>query len=262
MNEHPISTADVKTYLFEFLKNNPSTQVASVVGGVEQIAQRRLSDSENRMLLELLHELITSNVLMTAHDTANTGWPWLSLTSHGKEILSNPGPPVYDYDGYLSALKKRIPQCDPVIERYVSEALRGFQSNLFFSSMVMLGCASEKAVLILIDAYISSIQPAANQAKLRSRTNKKEISVAFEEFKKSFDATKQQITLVSPVNDFDAHVDAIFNFIRMVRNSIVHPGNLPEITSALVYSNLQQFSYYLVTIYALVEYYRDNSTKV
>jgi hypothetical protein len=262
MNEHPISISDLKTYVFEFLRKNQSTQVTSVLAGVEASAQRRLDDTEGRLLLELLHELITSNILMTAVNTANTGWPWLSLTSHGKEILLNSGPPVYDYEGFLSALKTRVPMCDPVIERYVSEALRAFQANLVYSCMVMLGCASEKAILILIESYISSIQPQANQDKLRSRTSKKEISAAFEEFKKSFDATRGKITLVSPVNDFDAHVDAIFNFIRMVRNSIVHPANLPEITSALVYSNLQQFLYYLVTIYALVEYYRDNSTKV
>jgi hypothetical protein len=262
MNPNPVTSVDLKIFLFEFLRKNPNTQVNGILSGARERFGKRLSDDEDRELLELIHELLNSNILMTALNSSNTGWPWLSVTRHGTAVLKDAGPPVYDYEGYLSDLKRKVPNSDPIIVKYLSESLRAFQSNLFYSAMVMLGCASERAILILIDSYIISIQPKVNQDRVRSRTNRRDISTAYKEFKRSFDSTKKQVTITTQVNDFDAHVDAVFNFIRMVRNSIVHPEDLPEVTSALVYSNLQQFAYYLVTIYALIDYYSHNVTKV
>lgn len=241
----------------------PATSFGNIIGfGIESPIGRTLNQSESQSVLELVHELQVSNILMPAADRANTGWPWLSLTSHGKELLNNSGPPVYDYEGYLADLNKRIPGCDPVIVKYVSESLRAFQFNLHYASMVMLGCASEKAISLLIEAYINSIDKEANQNKLRSRIVGKDISTAYDEFKKSFDSTKVRIKLSQPINDFDTHVDSVFTFIRLLRNSIVHPGALPQITSAMTYSNLQHFSYYVETVFKLIEHYRTNQTIV
>ena len=37
---------------------------------------------------------------------------------------------------------------------------------------------------------------------------------------------------------------------------------MPKTTSAIVYSNLQQFSFYSETIFALIEHYKQNKVKV
>lgn len=49
---------------------------------------------------------------------------------------------------------------------------------------------------------------------------------------------------------------------RSSRNTIAHPAVVPNITAALVYANLQQFSYYVATIFELITYYRENKTIV
>ena len=61
---------------------------------------------------------------------------------------------------------------------------------------------------------------------------------------------------------FDVHVDGVFTFIRLLRNSIVHPTGVPNITSAVVYSNLQQFSQYVETVFKLISYYGRNKIEV
>jgi len=251
---------ELKNIVFEFLRANPKTQALSIVSQIQNKIGRPMSDFESHKVLELINELIISNILITALDFHNTGWPWLSLTTHGQNVLKSSGAPVYDYEGFISELKLRVPKCDIIVEKYVSEALRAFQSNLFYASMVMLGCASERAISLLIEAYIESVDKTTNKERLRSRILKRDISTAYDEFKKSFDSTRIQVHLSKPINDFDSHVDSVFTFIRLLRNSIVHPSATPQITSSLVYSNLQQFSYYISTIFELIEYYKANKT--
>jgi hypothetical protein len=263
MNNESLGKDELKVMLIEHLRENPQTQYESIVqSGIQGRIGRSLNSNESQLLLELIHELITSNILMTAMNRLNTGWPWLSVTTHGQEVLSDAGPPVYDYDGYLSELRERVSNLDSVVEKYLSESLRAYQSNLYYASMVMLGCSSERAINLLMKAYVESIDDDTNKEKLRGRINRRDISTAYEKFKQSFDATRNQISEESAVRDFDAHVDGVFTFIRLLRNSIVHPEALPNITSPMVYSNLQQFSYYIATVFWLIEYYETNTTVV
>ena len=252
----------LKNLLIEHLKKQPATQVNSIHLYIESQIGRNLKEQESRLLLEMINEFIISNILMPAFDKRNTGWPFLSLTFHGKEVLKEGGPPVYDYDGYLADLKARVPNLDCIVERYLGESLRAYQFNLYYASMVMLGCGSERAIQLLMDTYLNSISKEANRDKLRKRISNRDISTAYQLFKQSFDSTHRQVKLEDAVNDFDAHVEGVFAFIRLVRNSIAHPATTPNVTNALVYSNLQQYSYYIETIFKLIEYYKSNETTV
>jgi hypothetical protein len=267
----PLSREELKLMLIEHLKQSPQTQVANILGsyGVEQQIHRKLSDQESQTALELIHEFIVTNIVMTSADRYHTGWPWLSVTAHGKEVLAKSGPPVYDYDGYMADLKKRVPDLDTVVEQYIGESLRTYQGNSYLASMAMLGCASERAMRVLFDAYLGAIdkeaktdKEAKNRNKLRSRLEGREISRAYDEFRKSFNTTRAQVHDSTIVNDFDVHVDGVFQFIRLLRNSILHPSGTPTITSAIIYANLQQFSQYVETIFRLVSFYKNNSVVV
>jgi hypothetical protein len=199
---------------------------------------------------------------MPAMNRHNAGWPWMSVTEHGREVLSKGGPPVYDYNGYMEELLKRVGNLDQVLITYLSESLRAYQYNLFYSSMVMLGCSSERAIRLLIQSYVNAIDSQANQEKLLQRLNGRDISVAYSNFRESFDSTRNQVKSTDIVKDFDDHIDGIFNFIRLLRNSIVHPEGMPNMTSALIYANLQQFSFYIETIFQLINYYSQNKVTV
>ena len=253
---------EIKNILIDHFKTRHDTQFMNIVHDVSQKKGSGLSPGERRHLLELIHELISSNILMPATGGGDTGWPWLSVTSHGEEMLADEGPRVYDYDGFLGEIHERIPDLDNVIDKYLRESLRSYQVNLHYASMVMLGCASERAMNLLIDAYINAIDKEENQTRLRNRINNRDISTAYSEFKKSFDTTSNQIESEDIVNDFKTHVEAIFQFIRLIRNSIVHPESMPRITNALIYANLQQFSYYIETISNLIKYLKENTITV
>jgi hypothetical protein len=259
-----LSKEEIKFRIIEHFKQYPQTQIANIMGfGLEQSIGRSLWPQEEQLALELIHEFIVTNIVMTSADRHNTGWPWLSVTTHGREVLEKGGPPVYDYDGYLTDLRSRVPDLDVVVERYVSESLRTYQNNSYLASMAMLGCASERSMRLLFGAYVGAIDKEANSSKLKSRLDGRDISRAYTEFRKSFDSTRAQVHDGAIVNDFDVHVEGVFHFIRLLRNSIVHPtAGIPRITSAVMYSNLQQFSQYVETIFKLISYYEDNPVAV
>ena len=258
-----LSREDLKFRLVEYLKSQQTTQWENIVQqGIEEPIGRGLRTQESRELLELVHEFTVANILMPSVDRFNAGWPWMSVTTHGREVLNRGGPPVYDYEGYMADLRSRVPDLDGSVALYVGESLRTYQGNSYLASMTMLGCASERTMRLLFDAYIGAIGEERNRQKLRSRVNGRDISRAYEEFKRSFDSTRSQLQDAGVVNDFDVHVDGVFTFIRLLRNSIVHPTGVPNITSAVVYSNLQQFSQYAETVFKLISYYGRNKIEV
>lgn len=252
----------LKQALLDSFRANPQTQYLSVVANVESRLEDNLPPGYEQTLLELVHELIVSNVIMTGMNQHNTGWPWLAVTSHGRQLLEQEGPPVYDYEGYLRDLRERTPNLDSIVMRYVSESLQGFQRNLYFSSMVMLGIASERAIRVLIDAYVESVDAERAKQKLHNRLRRRDISTAYEKFRESFNSTRAQIQDESLPHDFDLHIDGIFTMVRLLRNSVVHPSAMPTISSALVSANLQQFSFFASTLFRLIEYYEENPTTV
>lgn len=244
---------ELKTRILEYLRAEGGSQYENLRQfGLERSINRSLSHTEDRMILEILHELHTANILMPALDRSNTGWPWFALTPHGREVLAAAGPPVYDYDRYLSDLRGRT-RIDPIVGAFLSEALQAYQRSLFVAAVAMLGCASERAIWLLMNGYVDAIADQTNRDKLRSRIASRDISYAYKRFRESFDSTRHQLSDELSA-DFDVHVDAVFQFARLLRNSVVHPATMPTISHAVAYASLQQFSYYLPTVTKIIEH--------
>ncbi|MFC1572440.1 hypothetical protein ACFL6M_02465 [Candidatus Eisenbacteria bacterium] len=252
----------LKRALLDAFRECPRTQYLEIVRRVKHRMQGALPRGYEQILLELVHELIVSNVVMTGMNEHNTGWPWLAVTTHGSQVLSQEGPAVYDYEGFLHDLQERVPHLDSIVKRYISESLQAYQRNLFYASMVMLGIASERAIRVLVEAYVASVDSAKAKTRLQSKLNGRDISTVYKTFRRSFDTTRSQVTDASLPNEFDVHVDSVYNFVRLLRNAVAHPGAMPNITSALVYANLQQFSLFSETIFRLVSYYESNQTRL
>lgn len=125
----------------------------------------------------------------------------------------------------------------------------------------MLGCASERAIRLLIDAYLGAIADQANRDKLASRVSGREISVAYKRFRESFDSVRNQLP-VSLNAEFNVHIDAVFTFTWILRNAVMHPATLPTVTHAVAYASLQQFRYYLPTMAEVVAFLQTHSVTV
>lgn len=75
------------------------------------------------------------------------------LTSIGRAVAKNEHYDPRDPDAYLKRLDKEVPSMGPVVRIYIGEALHAYNAQLYLSSTMMLGVASEAAFLEMAQMF-------------------------------------------------------------------------------------------------------------
>lgn len=168
----------------------------------------------------------------------------------------------FEIEKFPETLKSNIPDIDPIIIRFIEEAIHSLKANSLLGCAFLLGAASEKAILNLIETFGNSIESEKNREKFKSKTNAKFISRAFEEFKKSFYACKTKPTDFEIQQDLDIKIEGIFQFCRICRNEVGHPQIVPNLDKGVILANMGQFVKYVETIYLVINFYKENKTEL
>jgi len=126
----------------------------------------------------------------------------------------------------------------------------------------MLGAASEKAILLLIENYGSRIKDEKHKESFFSRVNNKMISQKYDEFKRSYKSASPKPTSLPLAQDLEQLLDGAFNFYRHTRNSVGHPQIIPDLDKGVILANLGQFIVYVERIYALISFYSTSDVQV
>src|SRR6202030_863242 len=117
--------------------------------------------------------------------------PFLRLKDHGRRCIEKESVLPHDPDGYLKDFQADVPGADPVVVEYLTEALQCFLRDLQRASAVMLGAASEKAVLQLIESYANAISDGATKCQVEGQILKAaSIFRKFDVFEKGFVGVK------------------------------------------------------------------------
>jgi len=167
-----------------------------------------------------------------------------------------------EIERFPQTLRERVPNCDDVVLWFFQESLRCYKADSVAGSAFMLGAASEKAILVLIDAYIENVADETNRQRLRDRTNNRTISVRFDEFKRSYRSAQPKPTELPLTQDLDQLLEGAFNFYRFTRNVVGHPAIIPNLDKGIILANLGQFITYVERIYALMEFFNSHEMRV
>lgn len=162
-----------------------------------------------------------------------------------------------EIERFPQTLREKVPACDDVVLWFFQESLRCYKAGSSAGAAFMLGAASEKAILLLIDTYAESIGDDRNKQKFRERTGNKMISVRFEEFKRSYKSSQPKPTLPL-AQDLDQLLEGAFNFYKYTRNVVGHPAIIPDLDKGIVLANIGQFIVYVERIYALMDFFAGN----
>lgn len=199
---------------------------------------------------------MVERILSIGANGDNATWPHLRVTEYGKRVLSSEEPIPHDPSGYFDRLDKSVPNVDPIIKVYLEESLITFSNNAILSSTITLGCASERAIILLCDSISQWIKNPNEKEKFDKGTANAVI-------KKKFDAARTAINqsrgeLSSELMDgLDTMFTGVFEIIRMHRNDAGHPtGKI--ISREQAFANLQLFIPYLQKIYSLIGFYRGS----
>jgi hypothetical protein len=228
---------------------------------------------DKQLIAELLYEFVRQGVLYShfvsleddyhrshrgnnMQTRLNDYVPHYHLTEYGKKAVLTDAPIPDDPNGYLDILNSRVPNVDPVIRTYVTESILAYNIGLFLSATTAIGCASEKALLLLIEAF-ESFLTGEEKTNFEQEVNKsRSINEKFAKFRVRFINVKGNLKGKdkSLTENIEITFDSVFELLRRNRNAAGHPsGETPE--REMVWVSLQMFIMYCERIYSLIQYF-------
>jgi hypothetical protein len=167
-----------------------------------------------------------------------------------------------EIEKFPQTLQERVPACDGVILWFFQEALRCYKAGSTAGAAFMLGAASEKVILILIESYGNRIKEEKHREAFFSRVNNRAVSNKYDEFKRSHKSSKPKPSEMPLAQDLDQLLDGAFNFYRHTRNVVGHPQIVPDLDKGVILANLGQFITYVERIYGLIDFYNGHEVEV
>jgi hypothetical protein len=268
------SYEQTRALVIEALKSSSSGQMTSLYPNIANLAVRKgvvenpasanflnptyeLPRKYKIWVEDIFWDLITEGLIRPGlGDGVNQGLPWYHVSEYGKTVLTNQSPQPYDPDGYLAEVRA-IPNIDDVILSYLEESLKAFRIHCHLSSVITLGCASEKAILLLIEACKAAISNPADQADLERRTDTLAIKRKHDEFQNLLKAKIVPLLPKELKENLDNYLIGLFSIIRSTRNDAGHPSG-KEIRREPLYAYLATFPEYLKKVYDLIDWLNNN----
>lgn len=272
MKASPLPTEQLTSLLLDALKAlgaNPSANLSftNCVSAVDHLlalqlgkeieyqrGEHFLGDVDERNLKHLVWDLILNRVLVPGHDSAgsNTGWPFLSLTDHGLNVLAESRPVPYDPDKYLDRIRRDSPNIHSTAIRYLQESLATFRAGTYLASAVMLGAASEWVFCQLCTSMAAAMADAAKRKSFEDKVNSRKMRDRINAVTGWCRNHKAQLTGKWAGDEEVEVIDQLAHFIRKRRNETGHPQDRPaEPTHEQMYAWLVVFPEYCRSLYQL-----------
>ncbi len=174
---------------------------------------------------------------------------FFTLSSYGRQILSEAKESPYDPTGFLKRLEVDAPRLESATLGFVAEALGCYLSRHHRAAAVMIGLASENEILKLSDIYGDSLDGATKQRFGSGIDQKRSLK---EKFQYLYERLRQEKLPVEG-QEIDTWLQGIFQIIRLHRNDAGHLlAHKP--TREAVYANLNLFLTYARNLSRLKEY--------
>ena len=176
---------------------------------------------------------------------------------YGEHVLEAGEVIPHDPAGYLQDLKEKVPALDDLVEMYVVESLQCFLRGTYIASTVMLGVASEAAMIKLIETAGGAIADEGERVQYERDTSTWIIARKYDVLKGKLPSFRTRLPRELG-QDLEVMLDGCFTLIRNYRNEAGHPtGRVVE--REVCFANLQLFKVYCERVYELSNWLGSNS---
>jgi hypothetical protein len=208
------------------------------------------------LVREAMWDCLIKRVIVFGMDSSNAEWPWYRLTEQGANAVKAGSPQPYDPDGFLKYFRDGAPGIDPVVVEYITEAVHAFNSGCLRAAAVMLGGASEKLILVLIDTLEAGIQDAAKQTQFgKDIARHWAINYRFTVLQDRLERMAQAKRLTNELNETVRNIlPAGFELLRRCRNAAGHPDAPGQVDESTIFFNLRTFTEYARRVLALTDH--------
>lgn len=213
---------------------------------LERVSQRiapqgRPSDDIQQAILTQWHDLFRTGYLAWGLNLSNPSPPFLHVTDRGRAALSRLSRDPSNPQGYLNHINS-IGGVNPVAYSYLTEGLNCFVADLYKSSAVMVGAASESIVFELRDLVVRKFE--AQGSSVPSKLKEWKVKSVIDGLGGYFEAVKGQFD-VSLRDKYEAFWAGFNQFIRASRNEAGHPVTIDPITFDMAHAVLLIFPEHL-----------------
>lgn len=172
-------------------------------------------------ILEAVWGLVADGLVYLDHEDqpSDTYWRW-KLSAAGVRAVNGGAWEPVTMDRYLDRLRREAPGLDAIVLQYVEEALRAFNARCYLAAAVMVGVASERAFLLLAEAFAEAVGEQASRLRTELGNPRSSQHRRYSEFRKLLDHRRDRLPndLVDPIA-----LDGVAELLRVVRNDAGHP---------------------------------------
>jgi len=223
--------------LHEVKKDGPGyMQSRSVLRRVAKELKAEDTDSQ-QAILTIWHDLFRSGIVAPGCNLDNPELPHIHLTEKGRKTLADLSRDPSNPDGYMAVLKQHK-LVDPIAVSYTEEAVNAYVNDCAKSAVVMIGCASERLVLMVRDELCAGL---ARQTKtISSQMQDWRFKTVRDSIAAELDTKKSKM----PQKLRDAYTSfwmPCTEQMRQHRNDAGHPQSIAPVTDEIVHANLLLF---------------------
>jgi hypothetical protein len=265
-----LTHARSRALLFEHLTTNHAGQYENVAAGVTEFAKsqgligaeptRQERDEVYELVRQHLWSFLVQGIIVFGKDRLMPDWPWYRLTPHGEAVVAGTGPQPYDPTGYLADFRAKNPCVDPVVFSYIDEAVRAFNHDCPKSAAVMVGAASEQAILLLHEALGTAISDAVKKAQYNKDSDDRWTIVnKYNVLKDRLDKMVATKNLTGDLRDtVSSELPGLFDHVRRQRNAAGHPEIVANVDPDSLFLTLRVMTEYIRRLQALSDHFAAN----
>ncbi len=254
---------EIRAAVLAYIRAHPkgSVPMGLKIFGEFEAQGKVVQKADRELACQIFYELALERVIVpgAGPDSVAPGplsWPSYRLTEYGKQVLGTPEYQPHDPSGYIKRLRTEIPAVDGTIVRYLDESLVCFQRGTLLASAVMLGCAAEKAALLLVDVFGTAIRDPAKYQQYEKETKNWMISRKYDALWKRLEPLAKGLPKELG-DDLHTILDRVFDLIRTTRNEAGHPTG-KFVDRDVMTANLILFPSYCRRVYRLIEHFSHN----
>lgn len=165
--------------------------------------------------------LVAEGLVYLDHEDqpSDAWWRW-KLSPAGLRAVNGGAWEPTTMDRYLNRLRRDAPALDGIVLQYVEEALRAFNAQCYLAAAVMVGVASERAFLLLAEAFAEAVGEQASALRKELSNPRSSQHRRYAEFRKLVEHRRDRLPngLVDPIA-----LDGVAELLRVVRNDAGHP---------------------------------------
>lgn len=257
---------EIRAAVLDYVRTHRRGQVVRELRFLDNaIPGKSPTEDDRETALQIFHELYLERIISTGNKSSSMGdqilsWPFYRVTQYGNDVLDTPEYQPHDPSGYLKLLQQQIPKVDAVIVRYLDESLACFRGNTLLASAVTLGCAAEKAMLLLVENFGNAIADPAKRSDYEKDTKSWMISRKYNALWKRLEPLAKSLP-TDLGDDLHTILDRVFDLIRSTRNDAGHPTG-KAIEREAMRANFYLFPSYCRRVYALMDHFATNPPAV